>query len=133
MTPRDSTWVRGVTSISGVQVDADPSAIAKGDLIKCLLLRDSMVATHLFSGESGSSIHTGSAVALRSARTIDSNERRGSRAFTRIVSRAESLGSDLRDAMKVRANNENNNVTASSPMAIKFAKITALFAVRATN
>jgi len=53
--PRDSTWVRGVTSISGIQVDADPSAIAKGDLIKCLLLRDSVVATHLFSAASGSS------------------------------------------------------------------------------
>lgn len=42
--PRDSTWAREVTSISGIRVDADPFAIAKGDLIKCLLLRDSVVA-----------------------------------------------------------------------------------------
>lgn len=41
----------GVTSISGLQVDSDPFAIAKGDLIKCLLQRDSVVATHLFSVE----------------------------------------------------------------------------------
>jgi len=41
---RDFTWVRGVTSISGIRVRADPFAIARGDLIKCSLLRDSVVA-----------------------------------------------------------------------------------------
>jgi len=67
-------------------------------------------------------------------RAIDSRAAREWRAsaLARILfPREEPLArANLRGAMKVRANNGNNDVMASRPAAVKFAKITASFAAK---
>lgn len=100
---------------------ADPSAIAKGDLIKCLLLRDLVIATYLFSVEVNQRERYARHGSLKCGikKTVWSNRTSGSHFHADIIfSRGRVVSVRICETRwKYARVRENNNVTTNSPAA----------------